>query len=766
MSGKKLFLLLTFFMIHAGAYSSSQGCHKVFIIVLVQKVFSNPESYERYRGQKGYLLFMREKTPNASSMDYVFSKVSKALGEDFKRLGWQKFYGSVKEFHEIRKLLLDKRGGTKEEYQGREGYARFAEEHYAGGMFRAFLNASSVLSKAVFKKLDWQAFKGSVEEFYKIRKWLLDERGRIKEEYKGREGYAHFATKHYAGDMLKAFINVSSALSQEVFKKSGWQAFQGLVEEFYEIRKLLLDERGEIKEEYKGMAGYAHFSEEHYASDMFRAFINASSALSQEVFKKSGWQQFRGSVEEFHEIRKLLLDEKAEIKEEYQGMDGYIRFSEEHYAGDMFRAFINASSVLSKEVLKKSGWQAFKGSVREFHEIRKLLLDEKAEIKEEYQGRKGYARFAEDHYAGDMFKAFMNTSSVLSKEVFKKLGWKAFYGSVEEFKSLSNRILDEEGRIKEEYKGRKGYARFAEDHYAGDMLQAFKNTSSVLSKEVLKKSGWQEFHGSVEEFYKIREWLLDKEGRIKEEYQGREGYAHFATKHYGGDMFRAFLNASSVLSKEFFKKLGWQAFHGSVEEFYKIREWLVDEKGELKEEYQGMAGYAHFATKHYGGDMSKTFLNASSVLSKEIFRKSGWQDFLGSVEEFYQIRAWLVDEKGELKEEYKGMKGCARFAEEHYAGDMFKAFVNVSSVLGGFRNIREWGLGWKTFRGTAGQFHALVRFFENNRTIKFQGPEGLKTLADKIFKGHQKNTYRNVSALRDFLPIEGGFKALHWPVVR
>ena len=619
-------------MLHAGAYSSSQRCHKVFIIVLVQKVFSNPKSYERYRGQNGYLLFMEEKTPNISGMGYVFQKVSKALGEDFKSLGWQAFHGSVEEFYKIRKWLLDESVGIKEEYQGMEGYARFAEEYYAGDMQRAFQNASSVLSKVVLKKSGWQAFHGSVEEFYQIRKWLLDEEAGIKKEYQGMEGYARFAKEHYDGDMLKAFINASSVLSKELLKKSGWQEFLGSVEEFYKVREWLTDKKGRVKEEYQGMAGYARFAKEHYAGDMQRAFQNASSVLSKEVFKKLGWQGFKGSVEEFYQIREWLLDERGRIKEEYQGMGGYARFAEEYYAGDMQKAFINVSSVLSKAVFKKLGWQKFQGSVKEFKSLSGLILDEKAEIKEKYQGMDGYIRFAEEHYAGDMLKAFRNASSVLSKALFKRLGWQAFHGSVKEFKSLSSLILDE-------------------------------------------RAG------------------------IKEEYQGMDGYAHFATKHYAGDMLKAFINVSSVLSKELFKKLAWQGFKGSVEEFYKIREWLLDEEGNLKGEYKGMKGYAYFA-------------------------------------------------------------------EEHYAGDMKKAFMNVSSVLGGFRNMREWGLGWKTFGGTAGQFHALIRFFENNRTIKFQGPEGLKTLADKIFKGHQRNTYHNVSVLRDFLPIEGGFKALHWPAFR
>ena len=566
MSRKKLFLLLTFFMLHAGAYApSSQRCHEAFIAAWVQKVFSNFKSYKRYRGQKGYLLFMQEKTPNIKSMDYVFNQVSKALGEDFKSLGWQ-------------------------------------------------------------------AFHGSVEEFYKIREWLVDERAGIKEEYQGMEGYVRFSEEHYDGDMQKAFINVSSVLSKEVFKKLGWQKFQGSVKEFKSLSDLILDERGEIKEEYQGMEGYAHFATRHHD-------------------------------------------------------------------GDMFKAFLNASSVLGKAVLKKSGWQGFKGSVKGFYKIRKWLVNEEGRIKEEYQGMEGYARFATKHYNGDMFKAFLNASS-------------------------------------------------------------------VLSKAVLKKSGWQAFQGSVEGFYKIREWLVDKKGRLKENYQGMKGYARFSEEYYDGDMLKAFLNASSVLSEAVFKRLGWQGFQGSVKEFKSLSDLILDERGEIKEEYQGMEGYAHFAEEHYAGDMKKAFMNVSSVFSKAVLKKSGWQAFLGSVEGFYKIREWLLDEKGRIKEEYKGMEGYVHFSEEYYNGDMSKAFINVSSLLGGFRNIREEGLGWKIFKGTAGQFHALTQLFEKSGAINFQGPEGLKTLADKIFKGHQKNTYKNVSVLRDFLPIEGGFKALDWPVIR
>ena len=55
-------------------------------------------------------------------------------------------------------------------------------------------------------------------------------------------------------------------------------------------------------------------------------------------------------------------------------------------------------------------------------------------------------------------------------------------------------------------------------------------------------------------------------------YKGQEGYAlfakdHYTKDHYKGDMLKAFLNVSSVLSESEFKELGWQEFHGSEVEF-------------------------------------------------------------------------------------------------------------------------------------------------------------------------------------------------------
>ena len=65
---------------------------------------------------------------------------------------------------------------------------------------------------------------------------------------------------------------------------------------------------------------------------------------------------------------------------------------------------------------------------------------------------------------------------------------------------------------------------------------------------------------------------------------------------------------------------------------------------------------------------------------------------------------------------------------------MSKAFVNVSSVLGGHANMKSLGLDWKQFNGKLSEYKKLFFLFKNNDPLAFQGVEGQKKLAKKILK--------------------------------
>ena len=515
---------------------------------------------------------------------------------------------------------------------------------------------------------------------------------------------------------------------------------------------------------YKGQDGYLLFVQKTPNSDsMDYIFTMVSKALGED-FNELGWQEFHGSELEFHESRGKILDESGKPREKYIGQEGYALFAKDHYKRAMQKAFMNVSSVLSESEFKELGWQGFIGSVGEFHESRGKILDESGKLKEKYIGQEGYALFAKDHYAGNMLKAFINISSVLSESEFKELGWQEFNGSVGEFHELRGKILDESGKLREKYIGQEGYALFAKDHYAGNMLlKAFKNVSSVLSESEFKELGWQAFQGSEVEFHELRGKILDESGKLREKYMGQEGYALFAKDHYAGNMLKAFKNVSSVLSESEFKELGWQEFNGSELEFHELRGKILDESGKLREKYIGQEGYALFAKDHYKGAMQKAFLNVSSVLSESEFKELGWQEYIGSEVEFHELRGKILDESGKLREKYIGQEGYALFAKDHYKGAMQKAFLNVSSVLGGHANMKSLSLDWKCFFGTVFEYQNLAQLFKNNDPLAFQGVEGQKKVADEIFKDDTKRTYRNVSVLRvHLLGSWEVFKDLGW----
>ena len=53
----------------------------------------------------------------------------------------------------------------------------------------------------------------------------------------------------------------------------------------------------------------------------------------------------------------------------------------------------------------------------------------------------------------------------------------------------------------------------------------------------------------------------------------------------------------------------------------------------------------------------------SPILGEGIMKKQlGWRMFLGSTEKFRELRSHILNSDGNVKEEYKGMKGYVQFA--------------------------------------------------------------------------------------------------------
>ena len=712
---------------------------------------------KEYVGQDGYLKFAKEHYNG--NMQRAFINVSAVLDKTkFKELDWQQFQGYVKEFKELQGRILKANGSIKKEYVGQDGYLRFAKEYYGGEMPRAFHDVSAVLDKTKFKELGWQCFQGYAEEFKKLRGKILKAGGSIKKEYVGQGGYLRFAKEHWGGNMQKAFRNVSAGLEKNKFKELGWQQFQDFAEEFKKLRGKILKAGGSIKKEYVGQDGYLKFAREHYGGEMLKAFQTVSAVLEKDKFKELGWQCFQGHVEEFKELQRKILKTGGSIKEEYIGKNGYLRFSKEHYSGEMLKAFLTVSAVLEKDKFKELGWQCFQGHMEEFKKLQRKILKAGGSIKKEYVGQDGYLKFAREHYGGEMLKAFQTVSAVLDKAKFKELGWQQFQGSAKKFKELKGKILKAGGSIKREYVGPDGYLKFAKEHWGDNMQKAFQTVSAVLDKAKFKELGWQQFQGSAKKFKELKGKILKSGGSIKEEYIEQDGYLRFAKEHWGGNMQKAFRNVSAVLEKSKFKKLSWQQFPGSVKEFKELKGKILKAGVFIKEEYVEQDGYFKFAKEHYSGEMLKAFQTVSAVLEKSKFKKLSWQQFPGSVKEFKELKRKILKAGGSIKREYIGKNGYLRFAKEHWGGNMQRAFQTVSAVLDKTK-FKE--LGWQCFQGSVEEFKELKgKILKTNGSIKkeYVGQDGYLRFAKEHWGGNMKKAFHNVSAALE----KTKFKELGW----
>ena len=334
-----------------------------------------------------------------------------------------------------------------------------------------------------------------------------------------------------------------------------------------------------------------------------------------------------------------------------------------------------------------------------------------------------------------------------------------------ESSAIRSKLFNLDGSIKRQYIGQtKGYPQFADKYFDGQMQQTFLNVSAVLSKQEMRRLGWKQFQGTTEEFRQLREKLFNPDGSIKQQYIGQmEGYPLFADEYFDGKMQKTFLNVSAALSSQEMRRLGWKQFQGTTEEFRQLRGKLFNPDGSIKQKYIGQAeGYPLFADEYFDGKMQRTFQNVSAVASKQEMKQLGWQAYLGSTEEFRQLRGKLFNPNGSIKQQYIGqMEGYPLFADEYFDGKMQRTFQNVSAVLSK-QEMEQ--LGWKVFIGTVKQFQILELDFLKRYPKGWIGLDGQKRVADAIFKGNKITAYRNVSALREyFFGGDGaGFRELDW----
>lgn len=333
----------------------------------VRSLLKSPVSMQ-WKGPEGYLSFCESHFD--SNLKECFEHTSAALGKsNFEKLNWGQLYrGSIEHYKRDQGSLSQKDSKGFLIYSGVEGYIQFAKDFYGNSLSLAYGNASAALTERDFAELAWgNIYGGSIEQ----RQRDIDFVQAAKESKSliGSNGYIFFSNTLYGGNMNTAFKNASAALSKNDFQGLNWgKKYDGSTVEFQIERSRVLNQG------FEGPDGYVRYTDLFFEGiTMEKAFSNVSAVLTDQEFKELRWgKQYRGSTTKFLTERSRLF-ENGKLLAIYQGLSGYLAFSDEYYDRKMQKAFSNVSAVLSESEFSKLGWKVFFGTTDELRAIRAFL---------------------------------------------------------------------------------------------------------------------------------------------------------------------------------------------------------------------------------------------------------------------------------------------------------------------------------------------------------------------------------------------------------
>ena len=211
-----------------------------------------PESYIKYAGREGQILFAMEKFNGDMRKAYDYVKNRFIHDPTWKaKIGWREFNGTVKDFYQLKNELMleitesDKHRQhlfdsardrmlfifhqakyIKEKYIGIKGQAHLAMDRYEGYMQKAYVNGVAVLGERVIKEIKWEeGFNGALLDFKSIWTLLEDAYGNVNMKYISNDGLRAFAQEYYNGDVRRAYVNALVVLTDLQFNQLHWYKY-------------------------------------------------------------------------------------------------------------------------------------------------------------------------------------------------------------------------------------------------------------------------------------------------------------------------------------------------------------------------------------------------------------------------------------------------------------------------------------------------------------------------------------------------------------
>ena len=409
-------------------------------------------------------------------------------------------------------------------------------------------------------------------------RWFLTKKGQPRPNIATTTGLALVAQKHYGGDIALAYDRGQAILKayNHLPEKLFWFRVEMDSKTFFEKQSRLYHEDGTLKEKYRHAKGQALYAKDWHKGDVDSAYAEGLALLKipkislppvgersladnmlflvpgltvkrlpvvhsfisikheQALFEHLGWVTFPiiHSAKKWATVRARLIDPNGQIKPEWQGVTGQIRYAKKYTREDSHTAFQVQQQLFGNRPALK--WQASLGvNAGEAKEIINFLkgttfensrsnniedLKRNQAFISENKGMSGLLKLARLYYEGSLIRAYRNILSLFEgdhKALYRQTGYLPFYNHLKTF-GVSNTIpfyeedkkilLLEKGGLNPLNKGMEGYVRFANGYYAGNMGTAYTNAKAVTEGQ-FSELRWVFFPGTTTEFQEINRYI-------------------------------------------------------------------------------------------------------------------------------------------------------------------------------------------------------------------------------------------------------------------
>ena len=313
---------------------------------------------------------------------YTEGHIYKAL---WRHLGWTAFPTtySAKEWLEERSFFVNPDGQIKPEWQETTGQIKYAKKYTKGDLNKAWETQHRVFGNQ--PALNWQlppSIDNHILSAYQLEKVInsfLNQNKQLKTQYKESDGYKLYAMEHTGENLYNAF-KLSRYLPAHLRQALNWHEYVGSIKDYKRDQAFIASN--------KGMLGLLTLARFYYKGNLIKAYRNILSFFKGDktaLFEHTGYLPFfsvgklnigntisftGNTIPLYERDKKTLRTEKGMLNPLYKGTEGYIRFANEYYAGDMHISFYNAKAVLGA-LFSESGWVLFPGTTTEFKEIKK-----------------------------------------------------------------------------------------------------------------------------------------------------------------------------------------------------------------------------------------------------------------------------------------------------------------------------------------------------------------------------------------------------------